>query len=87
MKHTKHYEIRTPIWDGGDGRRSVGVATFRVPCLLDIVYKDSTGERLYPSTYKVEKDFATKYPIKKYGGSPELYVIPIEELIEDEGQN
>jgi len=84
MTHTK-YTIRTPIWDGGDGRRSIGVATFRVPCLVDITYKDSTGTRIYPSTYKVTKEFASKYPVRKYGGSPNLYVIPIEELIEHEG--
>ncbi len=84
MKHTKHYEIKTPIWNGGDGRRSIGVATFRVPCLVDITYKDSTGGRLYPDTYNVTKEFASKYPVRKYGGSPELYVIPIEELIVDE---
>ena len=84
MTHTK-YIIRTPIWDGGDGRRSIGVATFRVPCLVDITYKDSTGTRIYPSTYKVTKEFASKYPVRKYGGSPNLYVIPIEELTEHEG--
>jgi len=84
MTHTK-YIIRTPIWDGGDGRRAIGVATFRVPCLVDITYKDSTGTRIYPSTYKVTKEFASKYPVRKYGGSPNLYVIPIEELIEHEG--
>ena len=84
MTHTK-YTIRTPIWDGGDGRRAIGVATFRVPCLVDITYKDSTGTRIYPSTYKVTKEFASKYPVRKYGGSPNLYVIPIEELIEHEG--
>jgi len=84
MTHTK-YTIRTPIWDGGDGRRSIGVATFRVPCLVDITYKDSTGTRIYPSTYKVTKEFASKYPVRKYGGSPNLYVIPIEELTEHEG--
>ena len=83
MKRTK-YEIRTPIWDGGDGRRSIGVATFRVPCLVDITYKDSTGTRIYPNTYKVTKEFASKYPIKKYDSSPRLYVIPIEELVEYE---
>lgn len=83
MKHTK-YKIRTPIWDGGDGRRSIGVATFRVPCLVDITYEDSTGTRIYPSTYSVTKEFASKYPVRKYGGSPALYVIPIEELAKHE---
>jgi len=84
MKHTKIYEIRTPIWDGGDGQRSIGVALFRVPCLVDITYKDSTGERLYPDTYNITKEFASKYPVRKYGGSPELYVIPIKDLIKNE---
>jgi hypothetical protein len=84
MTHTKIYDIRTPIWDGGDGRRSIGVATFRVPCLVDITYMDTAGKRLYPDTYTITKDFASNYPIKKFGGSPELYVIPIEELIIDE---
>ncbi len=82
MKHTR-YKIRTPIWNGGDGRRSVGIATFRVPCLVDITYEDSTGNRVYPDTYVVTKEFASKYPVKKYGGSPNLYVIPIEELIRE----
>jgi hypothetical protein len=73
-------QIKTPIWNGGDGRRAIGVATFKVPCMVEIIYKDSTGERLYPDRYRVTKEFASNYPIKQYGKSPNLYVIPIDEL-------
>ena len=80
MTHTKIYEIRTPIWDGGDGQRSIGVAMFRVPCLVDITYRNATGKREYPDTYKITKDFASDYPVKKYNNSPQLYIIPIKDL-------
>ena len=74
------YKIKEPIWDGGIGKRAIGLATFRVPVLVDIVY-ESQGERVYPKTYVVTKEFADKYPIKKYKNSPPLYIIPIEDLI------
>jgi hypothetical protein len=74
------YEIKVPIWDGGMGKRAIGLATFRVPCLVDITYKNSDGDREYPDTYLVTKEFADNYPTKKFNNSPLLYVIPIEDL-------
>ena len=46
-------QIKTPIWNGGDGRRAIGVATFKVPCMVEIIYKDSTGFR--PAVIVCEK--------------------------------
>ena len=78
----KTYVINKPIWDGGIGERAIGIAKFRVPCLVEIDYKNKDGDRIYPDTYIVTASFAEKYPIKKMGKSPPLYVIPISELEE-----
>ena len=91
MTHiNKTYEIKVPIWDGGDGQRSIGLAMFRVPCSVDITYINGEGEREYPDTYKVTKEFASDYPTRSYGNSPLLYIIPIKDLVKeksDEGQH
>jgi len=77
MKKMKTYNIRVPIWK----TRSIGVATYRPPCLIDITYTNTNGERIYPDTYLVTKEFAEQYPVRKFGKSPEMYIIPINRLI------
>ena len=70
------YNIRVPIWK----TRSIGVATYRTPCLIDITYTDTKGERIYPDTYYVSTEFAEQYPVRQFGSSPEMYIIPINRL-------
>ena len=81
MKLTKE-EIRVPIWNNGE--RAVGLATHKPPCLLEITYVNSKKERLYPDTYIVTKEFAAKYPVKKFTRTPPLFIIPIVDLIKEE---
>ena len=70
------YQIRVPIWK----TRSIGVATYRPPCLIDITYTNTDGERIYPDTYLVTQEFAEQYPVRQFGSSPEMYIIPINRL-------
>ena len=70
------YQIKVPIWK----TRSIGVATYRPPCLIDITYTNTDGERIYPDTYLVTQEFAEQYTVRIFGRSPEMYIIPINRL-------
>jgi len=71
------YMIKTPIWK----TKSIGIATQRLDddLLVEIEYKQSDGNRLYPYTYIVRKDTTDKYPKQRVGGN-DLVIIPISEL-------
>ena len=75
------YTIATPIWDGGKKERAIGIADFRLPCLVNISYKDKHGNLVYPNKYVVTKEKAKNYPIKILG-PVKLRIIPISELNE-----
>tara|TARA_R100001082_G_scaffold61493_3_gene34314 strand:- start:1087 stop:1413 length:327 start_codon:yes stop_codon:yes gene_type:complete len=81
MKFHK-FTIKKPIWHGGDKQRSVGIAEYRLPCLLKIDYKYPDGTLMYPNRYKVTKGQAMKYPVKVVGNNIKLRIIPINELKE-----
>ena len=69
--------IKTPIWK----TKSIGIATQRLDddLLVEIEYKQSDGNRLYPYTYIVRKDTTDKYPKQRVMGN-DLVIIPISEL-------
>ena len=71
------YMIKTPIWK----TKSIGIATQRLDddLLVEIEYKQSDGNRLYPYTYIVRKDTTDKYPKQRVMGN-DLVIIPISEL-------
>ena len=39
MTKINEYTIHEPIWDGGTKERAIGIAEFRLPCIVDIDYK------------------------------------------------
>ena len=53
--------------------------------ILDISYKDKSGNVLFPGEFLVKKDIAKTYPIQELKSSPagslKLYIIPINDLI------
>jgi len=73
----RRIKIRTPIWNG----RKVGVAESKITddLLIDIIYKVTGGERLYPDTYLLRKGKSYFYPIQVVKGVP-LRIIPISSL-------
>ena len=73
------YTISKPIWDGGYKERCIGIADFRLPCIVDISYVDTHGNRIYPDRYLITKKMAKDYDIKKVGNIS-LYIIPISKL-------
>ena len=76
------YTIQKPIWDGGYKERCIGIAEYRLPCIVDISYKDKNDNLVYPGKYMVTRDFAKKFDKKKVGASVEVRVIPISKLKE-----
>ena len=80
------YTISKPIWDGGYKERCIGIAEFRLPCIVDISYKDKHGNLVYPGKYVVTPSFAKKFDKKKVGASMEVRVIPISKLQKHEEQ-
>ncbi len=71
------YEIKEPIWK----TRSVGIAEHRLKkdLLVDILYRDKDGKRVYPDTYIVRKGTTNHYPSQEIKGN-KIYWIPINDL-------
>ena len=74
------YTIHKPIWDGGYKERCIGIAEFRLPCIVDISYRDKYDNLVHPGKFVVTQDFAQKFDKKKVGASTEVRVIPISKL-------
>lgn len=78
--------IRFPIW----GTQSIGIAKKNIKesvMEIEILYKDKAGNRVYPNVYRMETSKMRKYPVRSFGNTPELHIIPItdfEEIIESE---
>ena len=75
----KRYTIKEPIW----ATKSVGIADYRLTddLLVDISYKDKSGNVLYPGKFLVRKDIAKTYPTQRLKENLNLYIIPIDDLI------
>ena len=71
------YEIKEPIWK----TRSIGIAEHRLnnDLLVDIIYRNKDGQRVYPDTYIVREGTALNYPSQNIKGN-KVYWIPISEL-------
>ena len=71
------YSIKTPIWK----TKSIGIAEQRLnnDLLVEIEYKQTNGNRLYPDTYIVRKNTTDNYQRQTVKGS-NLVIIPISEL-------
>ena len=69
-------QIRKPLWNN----RKVGIATDRITdegVLVEILYKDTSGKKIYPHLYYMEKDKALAYGNMNVKGR-ELKIIPID---------
>ena len=75
----KEYTIKEPIW----ATRSIGIADYRLTddLLINISYKDKSGNVLYPGKFLVRKDIAKTYPTQRLKENLNLYIIPIDDLI------
>ena len=67
--------INTPIWKD----RSVGIKQDlgRDDIEMEISYKDKFGNRLYPETYCMTKEELKTYPVRTFGNTPKLIIVPI----------
>ena len=80
MSRISKYTIKEPIWDGGTKQRAIGIAEFRLPCLVTIDYEDKHGNKVYPHKYVISKRFARKFPVKVVRNDVKLRIIPVNEL-------
>ena len=67
------YEIREPIWKDN----SIGIADFRLKddLLVDIIYKNKNGERIFPDTYIIRKEKVKEIYQIIYGRKIYLFLI------------
>ena len=54
MSKINKYTIHEPIWDGGTKERAIGIAEFRLPCIVDIDHKNSEGKKTFPHKYMIK---------------------------------
>ena len=80
MSRISKYTIKEPIWDGGTKQRAIGIAEFRLPCVVDIDYTDKHGNKVYPHRYMISKRFAHQFPLKVIKNEIRLRIIPVTEL-------
>jgi len=75
----KRYYIKYPIW----GTQSIGIAKNNIEgseMEIEILYKDTAGNRVYPNVYKMKTSEMKKYPTRSFRNTPPLFIIPIEDF-------
>lgn len=84
---SKKLILDRPIWNGGE--RYVGIATYRLrdnSLRVSCRYRNKSGNPIWQGELLVTKRFAEKFSTKEYktkGGQPfQVYLIPLEDLIE-----
>lgn len=75
-----NYNIKTPIWDGGKKTRAIGIAEFRLPCIVTISHKDKHGNLSYPGKFKLEESDVELYDRQVLRNSMKLVIVPIDDL-------
>jgi hypothetical protein len=84
MSRTVDYDIREPIWDGGNWK--VGIANFRLKrdsITITISYKDKYDIQLFPDKYFISSNKAKQFPTKEVnagGRSIVVHEIPLSEF-------
>ena len=79
--------IHEPIWDGGTKERAIGIAEFRLPCLVDIDYENPKGERTFPHKYMISEKFAKQFRTQIVNNDIHLRIIPVSKLEEVKYEN
>lgn len=71
------YEIKEPIWKDN----SIGIADFRLhdDLLVDIIYKNKNGDRIFPDTYIIKKNNKKNWSYQMIGGR-KIYLMLIKDL-------
>ena len=82
MTKINKYTIHEPIWDGGTKERAIGIAEFRLPCIVDIDYTDDKGKIVFPYKYKVTTEFAKQFRTQIINNDIRLRIIPVSRLEE-----
>ena len=82
MTEINKYTIHEPIWDGGTKERAIGIAEFRLPCLVDIDHENSKGERTFPHKYMISEKFAKQFRTQIVSNDIHLRIIPVSRLEE-----
>ena len=82
MTKISKYTIHEPIWDGGTKERAIGIAEFRLPCIVDIDHKNSEGKRTFPHKYMISEKFAKQFRTQIVNNDIHLRIIPISRLEE-----
>jgi hypothetical protein len=75
--------IKYPIW----ATKSVGISRkiIKDDLLIEILYIDKEGKRLFPNLYAIHKATALSYPKKDVQGT-KLHIIPIADMKEISGE-
>ena len=82
MTEINKYTIHEPICDGGTKERAIGIAEFRLPCLVDIDHKNSEGKRTFPHKYMISEKFAKQFRTQIVNNDIHLRIIPVSRLEE-----
>ena len=71
-------KIEYPIWK----TRSIGIAEYKITddLLIEILYRDKSGQRLYPHKYRLLRSKALCYPKQVVKNGVILRIVPISEL-------
>jgi len=71
--------IKVPIWS----KMAVGIRTNyleKSDCLVEIIYKDQFGNRVYPGIYLAKREKAKDYEIQAINNKVSLIIFPIKDL-------
>ena len=82
MPKINKYTIHEPIWDGGTKERAIGIAEFRLPCIVDIDHTNSEGKKTFPHKYMISEKFAKQFRTQIVNNDIHLRIIPISRLEE-----
>ena len=82
MTKISKYTIHEPIWDGGTKERAIGIAEFRLPCIVDIDHKNSEGKKTFPHKYMISTEFAKQFRTQIVNNDIRLRIIPVSRLEE-----
>jgi hypothetical protein len=72
-------QIQKPIWK----TRSVGIAEHKIGQSgidIEIIYKDTQGNRLYPHVYTITRERLLKCPTQVVMNNVRLRIVPINDL-------
>ena len=70
------------LYGMGELKKELGIAEFRLPCLVDIDHENSKGERTFPHKYMISEKFAKQFRTQIVSNDIHLRIIPVSRLEE-----